>query len=79
MTRTIRAGLAGLYFELIVTPGAEARYMKMWADTFVKLIPNRAGERRKLEPSDLQLPWRDLGLCSYRKSGLAQTLRPRKQ
>ena len=60
MPRAIRAGLAQLYFELIVTPGAEARYMKMWADTFLKLIPNRVGERRKLEPSDLELPWRDL-------------------
>ncbi|KAF8328806.1 uncharacterized protein EI90DRAFT_3063646 [Cantharellus anzutake] len=60
MPRIVRAGLARFYFELIVTPGIEARYLKTWANTFHKLIPNAAGERRKLEPTDLQLPWRDL-------------------
>jgi proteasome activator subunit 4 len=56
----IRAKLARLYYELSILPGIEPRLIRKSADMFSKLIAGKSDTRRKLEPEDLQLPWRPL-------------------
>lgn len=55
-----RAALAKLYYELIVTPGMDSTNLDSWAIVLHHLISTKAGAKPKLEPSDLELSWRDL-------------------
>ncbi|KAF5384731.1 hypothetical protein D9757_006213 [Collybiopsis confluens] len=62
MPKTTRAKLVRLYYELCILPGIEARVTRSWADMLSRLLATKAG-KRKLEPSDLQLPWKPLWLA----------------
>ncbi|KIK71342.1 hypothetical protein GYMLUDRAFT_33493 [Collybiopsis luxurians FD-317 M1] len=59
MPKSTRARLVRLYYELCTAPGVEARVIRNWADMLSRLLATKAG-KRKLEPSDLQLPWKPL-------------------
>jgi proteasome activator subunit 4 len=54
----IRAKLVQLYYELCLLPGIEPRLVRSWADMLSRLLAGKS--RRKLEPEDLQLPWKPL-------------------
>jgi proteasome activator subunit 4 len=56
----IRAKLARLYYELCTLPGIEPRLIRSWADMFSRLLAGKSDTRRKLEPQDLELPWKPL-------------------
>ncbi|TFK41322.1 hypothetical protein BDQ12DRAFT_768249 [Crucibulum laeve] len=71
MPKTTRAKLVRFYYELCLLPGIEARVMRSWADMLSRLIANKQGVKRKLEASDLQLPWQPLWRI------LQKELRPR--
>ncbi|CCM01636.1 uncharacterized protein FIBRA_03697 [Fibroporia radiculosa] len=60
MTKSMRAKLVRLYFELCLVPGIEPRVVRNWADMLSRLLSNKPDHRRKLESSDLQLPWKPL-------------------
>jgi proteasome activator subunit 4 len=60
MKKTTRATLARLYYELCLVPGIEARVLRSWADMLSRLLFNKSGLRRKLESTDLELPWKPL-------------------
>jgi proteasome activator subunit 4 len=56
----IRAKLVRLYYEISILPGIDPRLIRKSADMLSKLIASKSDTRRKLEPEDLQLPWRPL-------------------
>jgi proteasome activator subunit 4 len=56
----IRAKLVRLYYELCILPGIEPRLVRSWAGVISRLLAGKSDSRRKLEPEDLQLPWRPL-------------------
>jgi proteasome activator subunit 4 len=56
----IRAKLVRLYYELSILPGIEPRLIRSWADMLSRLLAGKSDVRRKLEPEDLQLPWKPL-------------------
>ena len=58
--KSTRAKLARLYYELCLVPGLEPRVIRSWADMLSRLLSSKPDQRRKLEPSDLQLPWKPL-------------------
>lgn len=58
--KTTRAKLARLYYELCLVPGLAPRIIRSWADMLSRLLSSKPDQRRKLEPSDLQLPWKPL-------------------
>jgi proteasome activator subunit 4 len=60
MVKSTRAKLARLYYELSLIPGVEPRIMRGWAETLSRLLGNKPGVQRKLESSDLELPWQQL-------------------
>ncbi|GLB36441.1 putative protein with domain of unknown function (DUF3437) [Lyophyllum shimeji] len=60
MPKSTRARLARLYYELSLIPGVEPRVTRAWADMLSRLLASKPGSKRKLEPSDLQLPWQPL-------------------
>ncbi|KAI0343973.1 ARM repeat-containing protein [Trametopsis cervina] len=60
MPKATRAKLARLYYELVVLPGLEPRVIRSWADMLSRLLSNKPDQRRKLEYTDLQLPWKPL-------------------
>ena len=62
LSKSIRAKLVKLYFELCLVPGIDARTIRSWADMLSRLLSTKAG-RRKLEPSELQLPWQPLWIA----------------
>ncbi|KAJ3798132.1 hypothetical protein GGU11DRAFT_782291 [Lentinula aff. detonsa] len=61
MQKSTRAKLVRLYYELCMLPGIEARVIRSWADMLTRLLASKAG-KRKLEATDLQLPWKPLWL-----------------
>ncbi|KAF7310620.1 hypothetical protein HMN09_00604800 [Mycena chlorophos] len=60
IAKPLRAKLARLYYELILLPGIDARTCRNWVHMFNRILANKPGARRKLEPSDLQLEWQPL-------------------
>lgn len=60
MQTTTRAKLVRLYYELTVLPGIEPRVLRGWADMLSRLLGNKPGMKRKLEATDLELPWKPL-------------------
>ncbi|KDQ54780.1 hypothetical protein JAAARDRAFT_134622 [Jaapia argillacea MUCL 33604] len=60
MPKSTRAKLVRLYYELCLLPGIEPRVLRSWADMASRLISNKPGSKRKLEATDLQLPWKPL-------------------
>lgn len=56
----IRAKLVRLYYELCILPGIEPRLIRSWAGVISRLLAGQSDSRRKLDPEDLQLPWRPL-------------------
>ncbi|KDR84826.1 hypothetical protein GALMADRAFT_233236 [Galerina marginata CBS 339.88] len=60
MEKTTRAKLVRLYYELCLVPGVEPRVLRSWADMLSRLLANKPGLKRKLEASDLELPWQPL-------------------
>ncbi|EFI28574.1 hypothetical protein CC1G_13601 [Coprinopsis cinerea okayama7 len=60
MPTTTRAKLIRVYYELCILPGVDARCVRSWADTLSRLIGSKYRGLRKLEPSDLELPWEPL-------------------
>jgi proteasome activator subunit 4 len=59
--KTTRAKLVRLYYELCLLPGIEPRAIRSWADMFSRLLSsNKDSSKRKLETTDLELPWRPL-------------------
>lgn len=57
MQKSTRAKLVRLYYELCLLPGMEPRVIRSWSDMLNRLLANKPGNRRKLEDSDLELPW----------------------
>lgn len=60
MPKSTRAKLVRLYYELTLVPGVEPRVTRSWTDMLSRLLASKPGSRRKLEASDLQLPWKPL-------------------
>ncbi|KAF9459432.1 hypothetical protein BDZ94DRAFT_1312356 [Collybia nuda] len=60
MTKSTRAKLVRLYYELCLLPGLEPRVIRSWSDMLNRLLANKPGIKRKLETSDLELPWQPL-------------------
>ncbi|KAL0578024.1 Proteasome activator BLM10 [Marasmius crinis-equi] len=60
MKKSTRAKLVRLYYELCTLPGMDPRVTRSWADMVSRLLLSKAGSKRKLESSDLELPWRPL-------------------
>ncbi|TCD70651.1 hypothetical protein EIP91_002372 [Steccherinum ochraceum] len=60
MTKSIRARLVTLYYELCLVPGLEARVIRSWADMLNRLLANKPESQRKLEVGDLELQWQPL-------------------
>ncbi|PCH33382.1 hypothetical protein WOLCODRAFT_21973 [Wolfiporia cocos MD-104 SS10] len=60
MPKTTRAKLVRLYYECCLVPGLEPRVVRSWADMLSRLLSNKPDRRRKLEVTDLQLPWQPL-------------------
>jgi len=58
--KSTRVALVHLYYELCLVPGIEARVLRSWADMLSRLLFNKSGLRRKLETTDIELPWRPL-------------------
>lgn len=60
MPKSTRAKLVRLYYELSLIPGVEPRVMRGWTEMLSRLLGNKPGINRKLDPSDLELPWQPL-------------------
>lgn len=60
MAKTCRAKLVRLYYDLSLLPGIEARLVRGWTDMVTRLLANKTGQKRKLEATDLVLPWKPL-------------------
>lgn len=60
MPKSTRAKLVRFYYELCLVPGVEPRVMRSWADMLSRLLANKLGLSRKLETTDLELPWQPL-------------------
>ncbi|KAJ7596682.1 hypothetical protein C8J56DRAFT_918063 [Mycena floridula] len=60
MAKSTRARLVRFYFELSILPGIEPRIIRSWTDMVSRLLSNKAGQKRKLDATDLQLPWKTL-------------------
>lgn len=60
MQKSTRAKLVRLYYELCLLPGLEPRIIRSWSDMLNRLLANKPGIKRKLETSDLELPWQPL-------------------
>jgi proteasome activator subunit 4 len=60
MQKTTRSKLVRLYYELCLLPGIEPRILRSWADMLSRLLSNKPGLKKKLEPTDLELPWKPL-------------------
>ncbi|KAF8078288.1 hypothetical protein FPV67DRAFT_1663041 [Lyophyllum atratum] len=60
MHKSTRSKLVRLYYELSLIPGVEPRVTRSWTDMLSRLLASKPGSKRKLEPSDLELPWRPL-------------------
>jgi proteasome activator subunit 4 len=58
--KPLRAKLVRLYYELCLLPGIEPRITRSWMDMTTKLLAHKVDGRRKLEASDLKLPWKPL-------------------
>ncbi|KAE9410730.1 ARM repeat-containing protein [Gymnopus androsaceus JB14] len=57
--KVTRGKMVQLYYSLVTLPGIEARVVRSWADMLSRLLATKAG-KRKLESTDLQLPWQPL-------------------
>ncbi|KAF9535499.1 hypothetical protein CPB83DRAFT_841859 [Crepidotus variabilis] len=57
MQKSTRVALVHLYYELCLLPGVEPRVLRSWADMLSRLLSNKPGLKRKLESTDLELPW----------------------
>ncbi|KAG6889358.1 hypothetical protein C0995_001423 [Termitomyces sp. Mi166 len=60
MPKLTRAKLVRLYYELSMIPGVEPRIIRSWTDMLSRLLANKPGSKRKLESTDLELPWKPL-------------------
>ncbi|KAI0728586.1 ARM repeat-containing protein [Fomitopsis betulina] len=60
MSKPMRVKLVQLYYQLCLVPGIESRVVRNWADILSRLLANKPDQRRKLESTDLQLPWKPL-------------------
>ncbi|KAH0590354.1 hypothetical protein H2248_000511 [Termitomyces sp. 'cryptogamus'] len=60
MPKSTRAKLVRLYYELSLIPGVEPRVIRSWTDMLSRLLANKPGSKRKLESTDLELPWKPL-------------------
>ena len=49
-----------LFYELALLPGIEPRIIRSWVDDLSRILANKGDAPRKIEPEDLQLPWRPL-------------------
>lgn len=49
-----------LFYELALLPGIEPRLIRSWVDDLSRILANKGDAPRKIEPGDLQLPWRPL-------------------
>lgn len=58
MSTFTRAKLVRFYYELCLIPGLDVRVIRSWADMISRLL-GKTG-KRKLESTDLHLPWRPL-------------------
>ncbi|KAG6869164.1 hypothetical protein C0993_012263 [Termitomyces sp. T159_Od127] len=58
--KSTRAKLVRLYYELSLIPGVEPRVIRSWTDMLSRLLANKPGSKRKLESTDLELPWKPL-------------------
>ena len=56
----MRAKLVRLFYELSLLPGIEPRLIRSWVDDLARILANKGEGHRKIEPEDLQLPWRPL-------------------
>ncbi|KAL4264291.1 BLM10 family protein [Pleurotus pulmonarius] len=60
LPKSTRAKLVRFYYELCILPGIESRVIRSWADMLSRLLANKSGVTRKLESTDLELPWQPL-------------------
>jgi proteasome activator subunit 4 len=58
--KSTRAKLVRMYYELCLIPGVEPRVLRGWADMLSRLLSNKPGIKRKLDPADLELPWQSM-------------------
>lgn len=74
ISKPLRAKLVRLYYELCLLPGIEPRVTRSWADMLSRLLSSKSDSRRKLEPEDLQLPWKPLWRVLQKEIWVESTL-----
>lgn len=60
IAKPVRANLVAFYFHLSLLPGIEPKLVRGWVDMITRLLPQKPGNKRKLEITDLELPWKPL-------------------
>ena len=60
MPVSTRAKLVRLFYELALLPGVEPRLIRSWVDDLSRILANKGDAPRKIDPEDLQLPWKPL-------------------
>jgi len=60
VSKSLRAKLVRLYYELALIPGIEPRISRAWVEMTRKLLAHKADGKKKLDASDLILPWKPL-------------------
>ncbi|KAG8925927.1 hypothetical protein FRC02_009341, partial [Tulasnella sp. 418] len=60
LARPMRAKLARLYYELVLVPALEPRYIHAFATGLDRLLSTKPGMKRRLELEELTLPWQPL-------------------
>lgn len=66
MATSTRAKLVRFYYELCLLPGIEVRIIRSWADMLYRILGSKT-VKRKLEATDLQLPWKPLWDVLYKE------------
>lgn len=66
MATTTRAKLVRFYYELCLLPGIEVRIIRSWADMLYRILGSKS-VKRKLEATDIQLPWKPLWEVLYKE------------
>jgi proteasome activator subunit 4 len=66
MATATRAKLVRFYYELCLLPGIEVRIIRSWADMLYRILGSKS-VKRKLEATDIQLPWKPLWEVLYKE------------
>ena len=60
LPKSARAKLVKLYYELCLIPCVDPVIVRGWVDMITTLVAGKSSTKKKLETSDLTLPWKPL-------------------